>query len=97
VYFTVREASQLMGLSQSTIRRRIAAGKIQSRKAPHTQVEIADDELMPHTLDMHDMHEERLGVTIERVDRLMDLLGDDVALSAFVRDHPPKRRNLTLN
>lgn len=94
MYVTVREASQLTGLSQSTIRRRITAGKTQTRKATHTQVEIANGELLPQAPDMR---EKRLGAAIERVDRLMHWMRDDAALAAFVRDHPPKRRNRTVD
>jgi excisionase family DNA binding protein len=94
VYFTVREASQLMGLSQSTIRRRIAAGKTQARKATRAQVEVANGELLPQAPDVH---EERLGAAIERMERLMRQAGDEMALAAYVRNYPPKRRNLILD
>jgi excisionase family DNA binding protein len=94
VYVTVREASHLTGLSQSTIRRRITAGKIQARKATRVQVEIANGELSPQAPDMQ---EERLGAAIERIDRLMRLMGGEMALAAFVTVHPPNRRNRTVD
>lgn len=83
MYVTVREAAKLTGLSQSTIRRRIAAGRAQARNASRAHVDVTNGVLVPQ--DQQDPQDKRLGDAIERLDRLRHLLRGNV----IVDEYPP--------
>ena len=68
MYLTVREASQLTGLSPSTVRRRVAAGKWRARRTMCIQV-IVDDFQAP-TRDVLELRLRELQERVEQLERL---------------------------